>query len=273
MTRQVLAVANDLQCGGTTGLCPPRIALDDGGYYQYSDIQKAMWQYWRACWNKVGQVAGEDDIYTVLNGEPVDGDHHGTYQLWSKRRIDQYNAAVECLLIPSAKSKKMFFTRGTPAHSGGGFDVEDQIAQEFGGYKRKSHQKIELTLQGNRFLFAHHGPSPGLRDHTWGNLIRLELRDQFNKAIKQGRKPPQYFVWAHFHQKVYETLTIDYKGQDFTMHGYIVPGWQLGSAYISRRIKGENIFEIGMLYFIIEDGRVSHHWIVDRRDTTERVDL
>ena len=230
-----------------------------------------MWKYWRASWRQIKEVAGEDEIIWVNNGEPTDGDHHGTYQIWSKRRTDQFNAALECLLIPSQMATRSFFIRGTQAHSGPGFDVEDQIAQELGGWKLRSHKKIELTLQGNRFFFAHHGPSPGYRDHTWGDPIRRELRDQFNRAIKRGRMPPQYYVWAHYHQKAYETLTIEYKGEDFTMHGFIVPGWQLDTAYISRLKKGEDIFEIGLLYFIIEDGHVEHKWIVDRRDTTERV--
>ena len=50
-----------------------------------------------------------------------------------------------------------------------------------------------------------------------------------------------------------------------------VPGWQLSTAYISRLKKGEEIMQIGLLYFVIEDGKVEHHWIVDTRDVTERV--
>jgi len=271
--RQILAVANDLQCGGTTSICPPRVELDDGGIYQSSKLQKSVFNFWKRAWKKISEIAGDDEIIFVMNGEPGDGDHHETYQLWSKRLFDQANAAITCLNIPSQMASKVYCIRGTPVHSDNKFDIDDIVARELGAHKLRSHFSVELTIQGHRFFFTHQGPNPGYRDHTWGDGIRRELRDQFYRSIRAGRTPPDYFIWGHFHQKAYAPFNVEYKKKDLTMHGYIVPGWQLSTAYISRLKKGEEIMQIGLLYFIIEDGKVSHHWIVDTRDVTERVSI
>lgn len=269
--RQILAVASDLQCGGTTAICPPRVELDDGGYYQASKLQKAVFNYWKKSWKEIKNIAGDDEIIFVFNGEPGDGNHHQTPQIWTTRISEQKDAALTCLGIPSQMASSVYCLRGTPVHSDRTFDIDDIVAQELGAYKLKAHYTLDMEIQGAKFFFKHKGPAPGTKDHTFADGIRRELRDQFYKSIKRGRKPNQYFVWAHYHQKAYATYDVEYRGEDLTLHGYIVPGWQLSTAYISGLIKGEEVMQVGILYFVIEDGKVTHHWIVDERDVTERV--
>lgn len=269
--RQIIAIASDLQCGGTTAICPPKVELDDGGIYQASKLQKSVYKFWVDIWKDVKEVAGDDEILFVFVGEPGDGNHHRTPQIWTQRITEQAGAALTCLNIPSQLANKVYCLRGTPAHSDMTFDIDDIVAKELGAHKLKAHYTLELEVQGIKFFFKHKGPPPGTKEHTFADGIRRELRDQFYKSIRRGKKPPQYYVWAHYHQKTYATYDVEYKGEDMTLHGYIVPGWQLSTAYISSLIKGEEIIQIGILYFVVEDGVITHHWIVDTRDVTERV--
>ncbi len=257
--------------GGTTALCPPRAELSDGGTYQYSKLQKGLWSLWNKVWKKVFEIAGNDDLFLVLNGEPCDGDHHNTHQIWTRRVYEQIDASLTCLGIPAGRAKAIFCTRGTEAHDRQ-YEAGDYVAKELGAYGHRAHEFIELDLQGNKFHIKHQGPTPGYKDHTEGDAIRRELRDQFYKHIKRGKEPPQYFVWAHYHRKAYATYNVEYKDKDLTLHGYIVPGWQLSTAYIAAK-KKDGIFDIGLLVFTVEDGVVKHEWLVDTRDITERIEL
>lgn len=271
--RTILAVVNDLQVGGTTALMPDKVELDDGGWMRPSKLQKAIKKYWDKGWKEIYKVAGDDPIITVLNGEPCDGNHHETYQLWTTKMSTQKAAAVECMLVPVNRSEKFYAIRGTPAHSGRDFDADDEVAKELGAYKNKALFKIRINIQGNIFFFAHKGPTPGGRDWTWGDTLRREIKDLNYRAMRRGKHLPDHFIWAHYHQKAHEPVQVEYNGHERIVHGYIVPGWQASTAYIASLNKGEEIVQIGMLYFVIEDGEVSHHWIVDTRDITEEVTI
>ena len=48
----VIAIASDLHCGSTIGLCPDTgIELDDGGWYEPSNAQKWLWEEWQNHWD------------------------------------------------------------------------------------------------------------------------------------------------------------------------------------------------------------------------------
>jgi hypothetical protein len=81
----VLAVVSDLHAGGTTALCPPSIALDDGGEYNASKAQRWLWQCWGQFWDRAQSVRDEHaaTFYQIFNGDLVDGNHHGTTQILS----------------------------------------------------------------------------------------------------------------------------------------------------------------------------------------------
>ena len=271
--RQIIAGVNDMQVGGTTALMPPRVILYDGLEIRPSKLQKSMLKFWNAGWEEIFEVAGDDEVIGILNGEPCDGDHHDTWQLWSRRMTDQVDAAVELLSPIVQKCSKFYCTRGTPAHSGRNFDADTEVAKEIGAYKRTVFPKIKLDLQGKSFLFTHHGPTPGSRDWTWGDTIRREIKDLNYRAMRRGAEVCDYYNWAHYHQKAKETVTVENGGKEKLVTGIIVPGWQASTAYIAALNKGEEVIQIGMHYYIIEDGNVEHRWIVDTRDITESVKL
>ncbi len=271
--RHILAIFNDVQVGGTTALMPPKVILGDGLTVRPSKLQKSMLRFWNKGWEEIFDVAGEDELIVALNGEPCDGDHHDTWQLWSRRMTDQKTAACELLQPIVTRANRFYCIRGTPAHSGNGFDADTEVAKEIGAYKRTALPKIRLNIQGKTFLITHKGPGPGARDWTWGDIIRREIKDQNYRALRRGSEVPDYFLWAHYHQKAKEIVTVEIGGKEKEVTGFIVPGWQASTAYIAALNKGEEIIQIGMLYFVIEDGVVSHRWIVDTRDITESVTI
>jgi hypothetical protein len=83
----VLAHVSDLHAGGSTAMCPELIALDDGGEYRASKLQRWLFQCWGDYWQRVDETrrAMGADLYAVFNGDLVEGAHHKTTQLLSER--------------------------------------------------------------------------------------------------------------------------------------------------------------------------------------------
>ncbi len=269
--RHVIAVVADMQVGSTVAICPRRVELIDGGIYQPSKAQASMLRYWDKCWQLVYDAAGKDDLLLVANGDLVDGDHHNSYQLWSRRSNDQERAALDLLLEPRQKAKECYLVQGTATHVENGGSSEDRLAQELGAHRARSLHKLSLDVQGVRFLFAHHGPTPGRAEHTRGDAVRRELRNQFYAALRHGYEPPHVCVWSHQHRFIHETISMEYHGRMHVMHGYITPAWQLATQHIHRLERGPVLADVGLMWFVIEGGRMMWHIELDRRDTTEAV--
>jgi len=271
--RQIIAVISDMHVGSSVAISPMKYELSDGVMFKASDFQESILRFYAACWEEIWRVAGNDPIYTVINGDAVDGNHHGTYQLWTRSADVQAHAAVELLRVPSNRSEKVFVIRGTTAHVGEEGVSEDIIAKELGAHTKKALPDLPLTVQGVDFYFKHHGPNPGKLPHTRGDSVRRELRKQFTQSIENGHKPVQHYVWGHFHQKWYEPKTMRYLGDEYLTHGYTLPAWQLSTKYVDRIEKGQVFCDIGMIYFVIEDGVVTHKFLNDSRTMTEGVTI
>lgn len=271
--RQILAVVSDLHQGSSVAVSPQRVEKLDGGYHQASELQLAMLEYYQKAWADIFNIAGGDEVIVVANGDMVDGDHHDTYELWSHLVNDQVTAALYLLTPIFNRASRGFVMQGTSSHVIDGATAEDWIASELGAHKKRSLPKLELTIQGQRFFFAHHGPSPGNTEHTLGDPIRRELKKQFFRALRYDKRPAHWYIWSHWHRCWHETVTMEYKNEPYRMHGIVTPAWQLHTKYVNRIEKGRSIADIGLIFFVIENGYVELFRILDRRDTTEVVEL
>ena len=268
--RDIIVPFGDTHCGSTLGLCTNRVELSDEGEYRASKAQKAMRKYWERIWADILASMDKDDrLHIVANGDLVDGDHHGTPQIFTRRDIDQANLAVALLAPIRNRAAEMYIIAGTTSHVG--INAEQIIAQELGAHRRRVLPKLELEVQGIRFYFAHHGPNPGGREHTMGDSIRRQLRDEFYRALRYGNTPADYYVWSHYHRSPPpEQITMQASGEH-TMTGVVLPAWQLCTEYGHRVQKGPSISHIGMRWFEVEDGAVTMHKNIDVRDETVRV--
>lgn len=209
----VIAVTSDLHCGGTTALCPPHIALDDGGEYVASKVQQWLWQSWGDYWKRVAQVKKAHKgakFYQVFNGDMIDGSHHGTTQILSGNPNAQAAAFNAALKIPLAlDADKMFFTRGTAAHVGEAACAEERIADGLRRDKRPiqgdpetgtaSWWHLRMDVEDVLIDVAHEGRT-GQREHTRGNAANLYAHDILLSYVKRGERPPDLCIRAHHHR-------------------------------------------------------------------------
>lgn len=254
----VIAITSDQHCGSTVALCPPRIALDDGGAYEASKAQSWLWQNWLDFWKQTRdrRDALGADLYCVFNGDLTDGDHHGTTQILSGNPTAQASVVNACVapileLGPSA----LFFVRGTEAHVGKSAAQEERVASGLKKDKRpvvgdadtgtNSWWHLRLDVHGVRLDFAHHGRF-GQRPWTRGNVVLNQAAEIFYDHAAAGEPHPHIAVRSHQHryfdtQAAHPTRVI------------ATPAWQLATAYI-HRINPGALACIGGVLIVIQNG-------------------
>ena len=111
-----VVVVSDLHINSTVALSAPSIMLDDGQEVRASDAQNWIRACWHDFWAKVDKLPRPR--YVIVNGEGVDGIHHGTTQLMCYREAEQVDHAVRLMGSVAREADHLFWLRGTEAHSG-----------------------------------------------------------------------------------------------------------------------------------------------------------
>ena len=259
--RDVWAIVSDLHCGSTLGLCPPEgIQLDDGGWYQPSTPQKELWGCWEEYWQAVKSALQPGDrLFVVVNGDAVDGDHHGTAQIVSRNMAATQHAIALATLQPAIdlNPKRFVVIRGTEAHVGGSGAHEEALAralpvQTIGNDKTgaHSHWHWQAVSEGVLMDFAHHG-SVGKLPHTRSNPAKALAVKIMVAAARHGTRMPDVVYRSHAHQAA-DTFT------EFPVRVIQTRAWQLSTAYVERIAAG-SLPEIGAVIQINEGGQFSVH--------------
>lgn len=260
----VLAITSDWHAGSTVALCPPSIALDDGGVYTASKPQSWLWQNWTAYWERVATVRDDlgAELFMVGNGDAVDGNHHGTTQILSGNPAAQAAVVDALLKVPLAlKPDRIVMVRGTEAHVGQSASSEERIARglrkdgwpvlgdDMTGTASLWHWRA--TIQGVRLDFAHHGrvgTRPWTKPNVVANLAAEIFYDHAAADMQHHRLPtaPHLAVRSHMHQFV------DTHDQH-PVRVIQTPAWQLATAFIHRIAPGK-LADVGGLVVTIQDG-------------------
>jgi hypothetical protein len=247
----ILAVVGDLHCGSSLGLCPAQgIDLDDGGHYSPSKTQTWVWGLWVEYWERVREAKKRlgARLVCVLNGEPIDGVHHGTVQLVSAHLGTQMEIARQCLSEAQRLSPEAWHvTRGTEAHSGKSAPADEAIARWLEAEKdpetgASSSYHVLLDLNGVGVDITHHGRA-GLRPWTRAtgvNALAAELVYEYARADWK----PQLAIRNHNHTAA----------DSFDNHAIRVVSngcWQLASAF-GKRIVPDTAPSLGGLWIECE---------------------
>ena len=147
-----LVVVSDLHAGCRLGLCPSGgVTLDDGGIYLPSGLQLKLWGMWREFWEDFVPEATDGEPWgLVVNGDAIDGVHHGTTTQVSHNVLDQVRMAHEILAPVVARSAGYYHVRGTEAHAGKSGHLEEQLAESLGPFPTTS-ASTPGTICGRRW--------------------------------------------------------------------------------------------------------------------------
>lgn len=201
----IVAVVNDLHCGSTIGLSPPRFTLDDGGEYIASKTQMFLWDCWGMYWRNVAELKASTGykLLTVFCGDIAEGDFKNrSHQLISRNKATVMNLTRTVIDKPVDLSDWLIFIRGTNSHTGRSSWMEEEIASDFdttvkngNSYSWDFWRGIVGGLPLDFEHFVRLGNDPWTKTNPLGKLA-AEIKTE----CLEERKPYPLAIRAHRHQ-------------------------------------------------------------------------
>lgn len=260
MSRPVtMLLVSDTHCGSTLGLCPPQgVRTDDGQEILPSKVQEWLWECWVDLHRRAGAIAKrhKSDLVVVLNGDLVDGDHHGTAQIMSRHPDAQAYIAHETFQVTrSLKPKRLFVVRGTEVHTGTSGSAEENLAKWMGAERDPethlySRWHLRLRVHGKLVDVQHHGKGLGRLPHTKQNGANSLAWRVFQTMTERGLEPPALVVRSHLHQFA------DSFSANRRTRGLFLPSFQVKTSYV-HRVAADEIADVGGVVITVEpDGQM-----------------
>ncbi len=229
-----LIVISDLHCGCKLGLCPPGpVHLDDGGVYHPSKVQEKVWGMWKEFWDTWVPLATHGEPFAVVvNGDSIDGVHHGSVSQISHNLLDQVRIA-QVVLKPVIKlcGGRFYMVRGTEVHVGQSGCEEERLAESLGSIPDDDgrYARYELWARVGKGLVhcMHHIGTTGC-SHYESSAVLKELTESYAEAGRNRMEPPDVVVRSHRHRHIeVEVPTKLGYGYSFT-----TAGWQLKTPHV-----------------------------------------
>jgi hypothetical protein len=199
---EVVIPVGDLHCGSVVGLCPPEVTLDEGQKYRHNLIQKWTWECWMDfCYSFVPSVVRKRQYAVVVNGDAIDGVHHGGHELVTTEESLHIAIAVECLKHLTENAAKVFVVKGTPTHVKR--TSESSIGAMIGAEQDPDTGQFAayhwlLNIRGCPVSFRHH-MSTSTRASLYGTGLSVHLAEEQIQAVRYGQTVPRVVVRSHRH--------------------------------------------------------------------------
>jgi len=167
MSIEKVLCISDLHCGSTLGIAVDGVELEEGRVYQATKFQLGLLKSVESQLDRIFDKLGGEKFALILNGDLVDGKHHGN-PFVENLITDQIRilAAVLEKITLRAKSgqiERTYFMQGTEAHAGLGNDTERGIANKYGAELKvrpngasKTWQEMELEFANGAVLHTTH---------------------------------------------------------------------------------------------------------------------
>ncbi|HUT10952.1 MAG TPA: hypothetical protein VMY42_10675 [Thermoguttaceae bacterium] len=228
-----LIVVSDLHCGCQAGLCPPNgIGLDEGGHYQPSALQQTVWKWWQEFWDVWVPSACHNEPYAVaVNGDALDGRHHGATHQVSQNLADQARIAEVVLRPIVERCAALYLIRGTEAHVGASAENEERLGRAIGAKPdeqgRYARPELRVRIGGRSCAHLMHHIGTTGTSHYESSAVLKELVETYSEAGRWGRQPFDAVVRSHRHRFIMVTVPTS-RGYGFS---FVTPGWQLKTPF------------------------------------------
>jgi len=237
-----LVVISDLHSGCQFGLCPPnQVRLDGGGHYLPNQYQLKIWDYWQFFWNTWltdKEVLHNEPFAVVLNGDALDGVHHGAKTQVSQNIADQVTIARLILEPVVGKCQgRFYYVRGTESHSGKSSEYEEMLAQQLGAVQdengRYSRDELYVRLNYGLVHLTHHiGISGSLAYES--SAVMKEIEQMLADSARWGQEPVDTVIRSHRHRNIEVRLRFEKERRFGFITGAVTAGWQARTPFAFR---------------------------------------
>lgn len=271
MTKRTWVVSlGDSHCGLKYGMLMPETIYHEKGPTgelvpyrpEMTETQKLLLRIYEDGIQSVRELAQDDDIVVIHGGDICHGNRHPD-QLQTTRVSDQAFAGADVLKrwaqIPNVRAIRI--AMGTDAHNIGEGSLEllvsEMVNQAHPAHNVKISTHWKLDIAGVTFDVAHHGPGPGMRFWTSGNVFSLYVRSLVDTdIIELGEEPVDVVLRYHTHTYCPVSPWYCYrKGWRQTL-GFIHPPMCGMNFYGVKATQSRAATHLGFLAFCIEGGHV-----------------
>ena len=267
-----------MHCGSPVGILPPGQWQLRAANIKQNAGQRLTWRMFCDHADIIGKMRTNAKLIVVLNGDMVEGVHHGNLQVMTSYMREQEAIAQHAIdhilgLMKFTEGDALYFVAGTNSHVA---ESEERLARDFDAipYRKDSsvdradgrycHPSLKLNVNRKRVWWAHKlvgvGKGPNRENSMRNYMRRLRLDMYAEKTI-----PPDYLIGSHFHQR----LGVPDAYRDHLMWGFVLPSYKLKDDYTFEGFAPFGLSEIGMHWIDIDDtGESRWGWL---NHTTEQV--
>lgn len=199
--------------------------------YLPSSYQIGMYEHFMKCALFTRERAVGKRIKVVMNGDAIDGNHHGTQQIitsnpkhHSEIHIELMENFLDACGFSIKNGDELYYISGTESHTGW---EEYGIAEKMQVWGAQYSDDLRLDINGKRFWWTHQGPKPG-KGVNEGNPLRNFAKDVYWDCIKEKKLPPHMISTSHFHKSSYESFNDSYA---HTVQIEVLPSWQMKTRF------------------------------------------
>jgi hypothetical protein len=200
-------------------------------------------------------------VVLVHNGDAIDGDHHASGDVCTLNPKEHADIHIELMnelqrLIEWHAGDELYYTRGTQSHVN---EYEYYIGEQMNAIPEGDFycwDMLPLLSNGVLSWFVHTGPRAGDGPNE-GNTVRNWLKNIYFDALKDGTQAPDILYTGHVHSPTYNTFIYREKMNFRTMHGVILPSWQMKTQYAWEKAPVSKNKIGGVMHEIKADGTVT----------------
>lgn len=220
-------------------------------------MQLQLCQMWEDFKKWALHVTRGEPFNLVVNGDTVEGVHHGAVHQFSQHMGDQVGCAIRVLLpladLARESGGSVYAIRGTETHVGKSGQAEEAVAKGIGAEPNRQGQHARWDLWrrfpgGALAHYLHHIGTTGSAAYE-ATAVHKEMVEEFAEAGRWGKEPPTIVVRSHRHRHI-EVRCPTSKGYGTAV---VTPAWQLKTPF-TWKIPGARISQPQIGGILIREG-------------------
>lgn len=235
-----LVIVSDFHFGDSASMQPPgETVLDGGRIIKPSWLQlriAGIWSEFADDW--IPAVTQGEPFALVLNGDTIEGEHHGSKTPVTTNLSDQRKIAEQFLGHFCRQAARVYVIRGTRAHDGECAENVEDLAKTLGAKPDKDgrYSRYELWIDvGGALVHIMHHIGYTSSAHHETSAINAELSREISEAGRWGERPPLFVVRSHRHRFGRISLPAELEGKKHAEAvAFCTPGWQAMTPFAYR---------------------------------------
>lgn len=253
MQQDTLVVClSDMHSGSSVALFPDKLyKFNLERNHTPTEAQQRIYKHFLRCAVEAKRLRKGKRMIVVHNGDAIEGFHHQTTQVLTAVMQEQRDLHIYLMRrflthagFDPALGDKVIYIKGTEIHTKEG---EEKIAFEMGAEYRMAPDFVNMEINGRLIWFFHEGAGDSEGQNA-GDALRLWLKRRYWDLVNRRRIIPDMIVSGHYHKPIYSTYVQRRDTGFHTMHGMILPSWQMKTRHTWRKFPA-TVNEIGAAFF------------------------